>query len=225
MTRSPNAGTRGELWARAGLLATALAAVGAVGLLASACSGSSGEGVAQVGSATTTTSSSSSSNNPQLAFARCMRRNGAPDFPDADNQGHFNLTPQIPRHTPQLDEAYEACDHLKAAAYALDPQLAEGRQAKLQLLLDYAACMRSHGVPNFPDPTVDDHGMGFGDLSESNINQSAPVFKAAERACARPGSPPPKPRRSTLSSTRAPSPHFPDPDAAPSGRRGADKGA
>jgi hypothetical protein len=62
---------------------------------------------------------------------------------------------------PQLGEAYEAWAHLKAAAYALDPQLAEGRRAKLQALLDYAACMRSHGVPNFPDPTVDDEGMGF----------------------------------------------------------------
>jgi hypothetical protein len=194
VTMSSNASTGGRRsrLARAVLLALALAAVAALGLLASACGGSSGDGVAQVDSATTTTDSSSSSNDPQAAFATCMRRNGAPDFPDADSQGHFNLSPQVPRPTPQLGAAYEACEHLKAAAYALDPQLAEGRRAKLQLLLDYAACMRSHGVPNFPDPTVDDGGMGFGDLSQSNINPGAPVFMAADRACARPGSPQPK---------------------------------
>jgi hypothetical protein len=77
-------------------MSLALAAVAALGLLASACGGSSGEGVARVDSTTTSTSSSSSSNNPQAAFASCMRRNGAPDFPDADSQGHFNLTPQVP---------------------------------------------------------------------------------------------------------------------------------
>jgi hypothetical protein len=93
---------------------------------------------------------------------------------------------------PQLGEAYEAWAHLKAAAYALDPQLAEGRRAKLQALLDYAACMRSHGVPNFPDPTVDDEGMGFPPLSQSSINPSAPVFKAADRACANPAVAPAK---------------------------------
>jgi hypothetical protein len=49
-------------------------------------------------------------------------------------------------------------------------------------------------VPNFPDPTVDAEGMGFPPLGQSNINPSASVYKAAERACARPGLPLPKGR-------------------------------
>jgi hypothetical protein len=180
------------LQARSGLVTLALAGVAACVLLASACGGSSGEGVARVGSTTTGTDSSSSSSDPQAAYAACMRRNGAPDFPDADSQGHFNLTPQVPRDTPGLAAASEACENLKRAAYALDAQLAAGRRAKLQALLDYAACMRSHGVPNFPDPTVSDEGMGFDNLAQSSINPGAPVFKAAERACATPLAPPPK---------------------------------
>jgi hypothetical protein len=176
----------------AGRVTLALAAVAALGLLASACDGSSSEGVAQVEKTAPSTDASPSSNDPQAAFVACMRENGAPDFPDPDSQGHFNLTPQVPRQTPGLVAATEACESLKRAAYALDPQQAAGRGAKLQQLLDYAACMRLHGVPNFPDPTVSDGGMGFDDLSQSNINPGAPVFKAAEEACATSATAPPK---------------------------------
>jgi hypothetical protein len=181
----------------AALLAVLAAALAGAGLLAAGCGGSSTQGVAQVGTTTTSTTNSSSSGDPQAAYASCMRRNGAPDFPDADSQGRFNLTPEVPRPTPGLERAMEACEELKRAAYALDPQLAEGRRQKLQMLLDYAACMRSHGVPNFPDPTVDGDGdgMGFENLLQSNVNPRAPAYRAAERACHRPGLPAPKPAR------------------------------
>lgn len=47
--------------------------------------------------------------------------------------------------------------------------------------------MRSHGVPNFPDPTA---GGGGVDLP-SAINPQSPAFKSAQRACAKlaPGGP------------------------------------
>ena len=45
-------------------------------------------------------------------------------------------------------------------------------------LLDYARCMRAHGVPNFPDPSPD------GGLAIPNgINTAAPAFVSAQRAC------------------------------------------
>ena len=43
----------------------------------------------------------------------------------------------------------------------------------------YADCMRSHGVPSFPDPNA---AGGF-DLP-SNISPAAPAFRSAEKACA-----------------------------------------
>ena len=97
--------------------------------LAADCGGSSGSTVAEVDSSTTTTDGSASAENPQAAYAVCMRRNGAPDFPDPDSQGRFNLTPQLPRQTPGLSRATEACEHLKRAAFALDPELESGRRA------------------------------------------------------------------------------------------------
>ncbi len=45
----------------------------------------------------------------------------------------------------------------------------------------YAACMRSHGVPNFPDP----NGKGaFEYTPGSGIDPSSPKFQAASKACA-----------------------------------------
>ena len=46
--------------------------------------------------------------------------------------------------------------------------------------LVYSACMRSHGVPNFPDPGP---GGGFGISSRSGIDPASPSFKSAQESC------------------------------------------
>jgi hypothetical protein len=48
--------------------------------------------------------------------------------------------------------------------------------------LKFADCMRSHGVPNFPDPSA---GGGINISSGSGINPFSPAFKAAQNACAK----------------------------------------
>ena len=50
----------------------------------------------------------------------------------------------------------------------------------------YARCMRSHGIPDFPDPTPDSHGGGGFDITTgpgSDLNQTLPIYQAANRAC------------------------------------------
>ena len=49
------------------------------------------------------------------------------------------------------------------------------------MLLKYARCMRSNGVPDFPDPAADANGPGLD--KSSGIDITTPTFKAAERAC------------------------------------------
>ena len=44
-----------------------------------------------------------------------------------------------------------------------------------------AACIRAHGVPNFPDPSG---GGGGINLERTGINPQSPAFKSARRACA-----------------------------------------
>jgi hypothetical protein len=46
-------------------------------------------------------------------------------------------------------------------------------------LLTYARCMRSHGVPNFPDPGSNGPGL----VIPNDINTESPAFKTAQQAC------------------------------------------
>jgi hypothetical protein len=51
--------------------------------------------------------------------------------------------------------------------------------------LSYAQCMRSHGIQNFPDPTVQDnaHEKGVGFSMSGSIDTGSPQFKSAAKAC------------------------------------------
>jgi len=64
-------------------------------------------------------------------------------------------------------------------------------------LLKYAACVREHGVPNFPDPSANG---GFMVRVESS-----PAFKAAQATCHKllPGGGPPAPGSATHPSAQA----------------------
>jgi hypothetical protein len=48
--------------------------------------------------------------------------------------------------------------------------------------IKFAVCMRSHGVPNFPDPSS---GGGIHISSSSGINPQSPGFQAAQNACSK----------------------------------------
>ncbi len=86
--------------------------------------------------------------------------------------------------------------------------------------LAFASCMRSHGLPNFPDPTA---GGGFVFRRGAGVDPSSPAFKAAQSKCKKfqpegPGSGPP-PSAQTLAHylevaqcmRRHGVPEFPDP--------------
>jgi hypothetical protein len=48
--------------------------------------------------------------------------------------------------------------------------------------IKFADCMRSHGVPNFPDPSA---GGGIQINSSSGINPQSPSFQSAQQACSK----------------------------------------
>lgn len=48
----------------------------------------------------------------------------------------------------------------------------------------YSQCMRTHGVPNMPDPTSNGSFISDrGKLNGENINQNSPQFASANKAC------------------------------------------
>jgi hypothetical protein len=178
---------------RAALTALALAGAIALSLLATACGGSAHNGVAQVGSTPTTTSgantgASRSRDDPNVlvAFAVCMRRHGLPNFPDprADSNGYhlrYGAENGIDPRSPQFTNGQQACRRLLPNGGRQSSQ----EQAKaFQAGLEYAICMRAHGVPSFPDPKVSSDGaIEFGIGAKTHVNPSSPSVKAADRAC------------------------------------------
>jgi hypothetical protein len=128
---------------RAGVLAV----TAALGLLAAACSGSSSAGGGGSSSA------GGSAHSQALAYASCVRSHGVPDFPDPSSSGEFNkatLT-QLAASDSQYQAATQTCGHLLPNSGG-GPTQADLRQ-EWSGMLNFARCMRSHGVPSWPDPT------------------------------------------------------------------------
>jgi hypothetical protein len=177
-----------------------------IALLVAGCGGSSsGPGVAHLSSGTSggSPSSDGGSSSPEsgasaqqklVAYAQCMRTHGVPEFPEpnegkllfhsSDHNGHVTgLNPE----SAQFQAAQKVCGKL-APNGGKAPSAAE--QAKMQEgALNFSRCMRSHGVPNFPDPEFSQSGGGVGIRiggkkgGPSGIDPNSPQFQAAQKAC------------------------------------------
>jgi hypothetical protein len=166
---------------------TAAAIIATVGLalLAAACGGSPGSHVAQLGSTTTKSSTSSPSANSQkvLAFSRCVRAHGVPNFPDPNSSEVLpkRQVAQLTAGNPQFPAAHRACEHLLPNGG--QPTQAQAQQAWNDMR-NFARCMRSHGVPNWPDPapTSQQDQRPFFHLPDS-IDPNAPQITTKIRAC------------------------------------------
>jgi hypothetical protein len=101
------------------------------------------------------TSARAASQNGALAFSRCMRSHGVSSFPDPDSSGNVPKEQVLPvAGSPQFQPAQRACQHLLPETTAPTSTHAEV-VAALRGMVRFAACMHSHGVQNWPDPTVD----------------------------------------------------------------------
>ena len=146
-----------------------LAALVVTALLTAACGGSTSTGGG--GSSST---GASTLHQEELAVAQCMRSHGVPDFPDpAANGGRQHVSPNsLGVSSSVYQSALNACRHLAPGA---TPPAAPGQQM-LSQLLQFARCMRSHGVPDFPDP--DSTG-----LSVPHSMTQLPQYQRAYQAC------------------------------------------
>ena len=68
-----------------------------------------------------------------------------------------------------------------ATAASASASPSSGGSAAAQALA-YATCMRSHGVPGFPDPTVQNGAVGF-DFTGANVDQNSAQYQSARQAC------------------------------------------
>jgi hypothetical protein len=163
---------------RAALLAAATAAVA---VLAAACGGGNAPALA-----------GTTAYQKALAYAQCMRAHGEPSYPDPQSNGGFIINgKQAHLNGALMNSANKTCQHLLPKSPPMTA--AQQRQATAQALR-YVACMRTHGIPNMPDPTVNAQGIQFhiGGPGGSGPPPNSPVLQNAMRACQKllPGGPP-----------------------------------
>ena len=115
-----------------------------------------------------------------VRFADCMRSHGVPAFPDPTTAPRAFKTAFNTR-APAFQSAATACRHLLPGG-GQPNQSAAHSQAQIAAMLAFARCIRSHGFPNFPDPTSSGqltHEM----VANAGINLHQPAVLQAGDAC------------------------------------------
>jgi hypothetical protein len=140
-----------------------------IALLTAACGGSG----ASAGSGASP--SATSTYAKLVAWAQCMRSHGVPNFPDPSSNGAFNAN-SLNLQSPQMQSAQNACKSLQPTNLGTSGQ---SHAQDLTQKLKFAQCMRTHGVPNFPDPSSD----GAFHISIKSINTQSATYKKAQQAC------------------------------------------
>ena len=156
-------------WVAAGLVLAALS------LGVAACGGGS----------ESTGTAARGTDDAALAWARCMRQNGAnvPD-PQTDENGRLVIDGgrQDERRDPAYARAAEQCRELfeRARPRGAEEISAEERERFLEGALRFVRCMRKHGV-DMPDPVVSKRNVSMA----LPANPESPSFKRAQGACGR----------------------------------------
>jgi hypothetical protein len=175
--------SRGRLPVRA---VFAAAAITAVALLAAGCSGG--------GSGQPSASSPGPFSVQKMdSFAACMRGHGVPNFyfsarnptasPGSNGMvlsfGGYQVTGVNPQ-TAQFQSAMKTCRHI----LGIRPPSQAIQHKQFDQALKQAACMRSHGYPDWPDPSVGPNGQGimFGG-PPAGVDTNSPQFLKAAKAC------------------------------------------
>jgi hypothetical protein len=165
--------------------------VAAAALLAACSSGSNGPQVAALGGTTTTTTPAAAANGQgdadaaakaALQYSSCMRSHGVKNFPDPQVSGgrvSMKIDPSngLDPSSAVFQAAQKACQkYMKAGAPPGSQRIDPTKIAK------WAACMRKHGVPYFPDPTNDGGAMKL-NMTGSGIDPNSTAFQNAMKAC------------------------------------------
>ncbi len=163
--------------------------------------------IAACGAATPKSNDSTASNAPHrsdaLKLAQCMRTHGVPQFPDLGGNARMgiqassngkNATISVDGHSlnvsgPAFQKAMQECSKYGPKGPPVSgAQLAKIKQGALKM----AQCMRTHGVPNFPDPqvTTGPGGRGIGiriggapGSGKPGFDPNSPAFQRAQKAC------------------------------------------
>jgi hypothetical protein len=115
-----------------------------------------------------------------VKFSVCMRSHGVGDFPDPTigSNGLPSWTSSTNRPPPAFNAAQKTC---KPDLPDIGPHSSAEKAMANAAALKYATCMRSNGVPNFPDP----NGQGLIQINDAvgNLAPNSLGFQKATTAC------------------------------------------
>jgi hypothetical protein len=161
------------------IILLSIAAIAGFALVAAGCGGGKSPGVASGIGATTTTTQSGTA-----AFARCMRSNGVPTFPDPVSSGEIPKVQVVAaaKSNPKFNTAQAACMHLLPNGSLGPQQTAAQKRTQLADELSFAKCMRSRGVSHFPDPTAQGE-LSIAMVQAQGIDVHSPQVLRVVQAC------------------------------------------
>ena len=117
-----------------------------------------------------------------IAHSECMRAHGVPGFPDPDSQGivHLSSKDGFTPNSPRFLAALKAC----AKLWSGGPDTTTHFRQDMTAALKFAACMRKHGITNFPDPVPFGNGGVMLTIHKgSGVDVNSPQFAAASKIC------------------------------------------
>ncbi|MGO9884150.1 MAG: hypothetical protein ACLPV4_14160 [Solirubrobacteraceae bacterium] len=118
-------------------------------------------------------------------YPACMRDHGVTNFPDPQVNGNhitLQITPSI-TGSPAFKSAQKACTSLlPAGAGRFNGPSPAQQKARTEGLLAFAACVRKHGFPSFPDPTSQGQ-LTLEMIRQAGINLQQPAVLQAGDAC------------------------------------------
>jgi hypothetical protein len=160
-------------------IASTIIATAALALLAAACSGSP----SSTGAGGSPNAGDSSSSPSAVAYSACMRSHGVPNYPDpSDGQLPKGGAQAFGVSSSVFSAAQSACQRLLPTAGSFQEQASQCTvvgdcppAVVAQMMATdrkFAQCMRSHGVPNWPDPTIGLQASPVFDLSKVGVTHA-----------------------------------------------------
>jgi hypothetical protein len=146
--------------------------------------GARGSASTAAGGAVPTTSGAYGSG--PLAFSKCMRANGVPQFPDLTGngmrigaQGETVSVNGVSVNAPAFAAALQKCRQYRPHTSGSPAQTAQQIRQGLQ----FARCMRGHGVPSFPDAEIRAGADGNQEAYLPGVDLASPAVQSAAKAC------------------------------------------
>ncbi len=169
--------------------APVVAVLVALALFAGGCGGSKAPSVASLGTTSTAGATTTSPSKPsRAAFASCLSSHG---YQASVGSGAATGTKSlsifgvviggsVDPSSPQFQSALQACR--KFLPGGGPPAMTPAQRAEhAKAMASFAACMRKHGVPGFPDP----NGQGlFSPESIKGLDPTSSLFQSAFKVCA-----------------------------------------